>query len=302
MLFQFGRYLLIACSRPGSLPANLQGVWNNSNTPEWHCDYHTNINVQMNYWLAEPANLGECQLPLFDLFTAGIPVHREATRIRFGDVPGFTFQTVYNVFCGTGWEWNMIGSAWIAQHFWEHYAFTQDKDYLRKTAYPFMKQVCEFWEARLKKLPDGRLVVPEGWSPEQGPREDGVSHDQQIVWDLFRNTIEASEALGVDAEFRARLTGNARTPGRPEDRQVGTVAGMDGGSRRSQERPPPHVPPLRRLSGAADLAGANPGIRQGGRRFARGPRRDRRRPPLVDLAVALRDLGAPRRGRQGRVT
>ena len=206
MLFQYGRYLMIGCSRPGSLPANLQGVWNNSNTPEWHCDYHTNINVQMNYWLAEPANLGECHRPLFDLFTAGIPVHREATRIRFGEVPGFTFQTVYNVFCGTGWEWNMIGSAWIAQHFWEHYAFTQDLGYLRKTGYPFMKQACQFWEARLKELPDGRLVVPEGWSPEQGPREDGVSHDQQIVWDLFHNTIEASKALGVDPEMRARLT------------------------------------------------------------------------------------------------
>lgn len=205
MLFQYGRYLLIACSRPGSLPANLQGVWNDSNEPPWHCDYHTNINVQMNYWLAEPANLGECHLPLFDLFTAGIPVHLKATRIRFGEVPGFTFQTVYNVFSGTGWEWNMVGSAWIAQHFWEHYAFTQDIDYLRNTAYPYMKQVCQFWESRLKELPDGSLVVPEGWSPEHGPREDGVSHDQQIVWDLFHNSIEASKALDVDPEFRVRL-------------------------------------------------------------------------------------------------
>jgi len=215
LLFQYGRYLLIACSRPGSLPANLQGVWNHSNTPPWHCDYHTNINVQMNYWLAEPANLGECHLPLFDLFSSGIPVHREATKIRFGDVPGFTFQTVYNVFNGTGWEWNMVGSAWIAQHFWEHFAFSQDLDYLRKTAYPYMKQVCAFWQARLKELPDPsagsgqatRLVVPEGWSPEHGPREDGVSYDQQIVWDLFRNTIEATKALGVDPELRARLAG-----------------------------------------------------------------------------------------------
>ena len=206
LLFQYGRYLLIACSRPGSLPANLQGVWNDSNTPAWHCDYHTNINVQMNYWLAEPANLGECHLPLFDLFSAAVPLHRKASLIRFGDVPGFTMQTVNNIFGGTGWEWNMVGSAWIAQHFWEHYAFTQDKEFLRNTAYPFMKQVCQFWEDRLKKLPDGRLVVPQGWSPEQGPVEDGVSYDQEIVWDLFRNTIEASEALGVDAEFRARLS------------------------------------------------------------------------------------------------
>lgn len=206
MLFQYGRYLLIASSRPGGLPANLQGVWNNSNEPEWHCDYHTNINVEMNYWLAESANLGECHLPLFDLFTAAVPLYRKATLIRFGEVRGFTFQTVNNVFGGCGWMWNMVGSAWIAQHFWEHYAFTQDKEFLRKTAYPFMKQVCHFWEDRLKKLPDGGLVVPDGWSPEQGPVEDGVSYDQEIVWDLFRNTIEASEALGVDAEFRARLS------------------------------------------------------------------------------------------------
>jgi len=206
LLFQYGRYLLIACSRPGSLPANLQGVWNNSNQPPWHCDYHTNINVQMNYWLAEPANLGECQLPLFDLFTAAVPLHRKASLIRFGETPGFTMQTVNNIFGGTGWEWNMVGSAWLAQHFWEHYAFTRDLEYLRKTAYPYMKQVALFWEHRLKELPDGRLVVPEGWSPEHGPREDGVSHDQQIVWDLFQNTIQASKALDVDEAFRARLT------------------------------------------------------------------------------------------------
>jgi alpha-L-fucosidase 2 len=205
LLFQYGRYLLIASSRPGDLPANLQGVWNNSNTPEWHCDYHNNINVQMNYWLAEPANLGECHLPLFDLCTAAAPLWRKATLIRFGEVRGFTSQTVNNVFGGCGWMWNMVGTAWLAQHFWEHYAFTQDKEFLRQTAYPFMKQVCEFWEDRLKKLPDGKLVVPGGWSPEHGPVEDGVSYDQQIVWDLFRNTSEATEALGVDAEFRARL-------------------------------------------------------------------------------------------------
>jgi len=205
MLFQYGRYLLIASSRPGALPANLQGVWNDSNRPAWHCDYHSNINVQMNYWLAEPSNLAECHIPLFDLWTASIPVWRKATHAFFGDVPGFTFQTVNNIFGGCGWRWNVVGSAWHAQHFWEHYAFTQDKEYLRKTAYPFMKQVCQFWEHQLKELPDGRLVVPKGWSPEHGPREDGVSYDQQIIWDLFQNTIEATKALGVDSEFRARI-------------------------------------------------------------------------------------------------
>ncbi len=206
MLFQYGRYLLIASSRPGALPANLQGVWNDSNRPAWHCDYHSNINVQMNYWLAEPANLPECHIPLFDLWTATVPLWRKATHMHFGDVPGFTFQTVNNIFGGCGWRWNLPGSAWHAQHFWEHYAFTQDKKYLRETAYPFMKQVCHFWVDRLKELPDGGLVVPKGWSPEHGPREDGVSYDQQIIWDLFQNTIEATKALGVDSAFRDRIS------------------------------------------------------------------------------------------------
>ena len=207
MLFQYGRYLLIASSRPGALPANLQGVWNDSNRPAWHCDYHSNINVQMNYWLAEPANLAQCHTPLFDLWTATVPVWRKATHMYFGKVRGFTFQTVNNIFGGCGWRWNIVGSAWHAQHFWEHYAFTQDKEFLRKTAYPFIKDVCHFWEDHLKKLPDGRLVVHNGWSPEHGPREDGVSYDQQIIWDLFQNTIEATKALGVDSAFRARITG-----------------------------------------------------------------------------------------------
>jgi len=206
MLFQYGRYLLIASSRPGSLPANLQGAWNDSNRPAWHCDYHSNINVQMNYWLAEPANLAECHIPLFDLWTATVPLWRKATHMHFGEVPGFTFQTVNNIFGGCGWRWNLPGSAWHAQHFWEHYAFTQDKKYLRETAYPFMKQVCHFWIDRLKELPDGGLVVPNGWSPEHGPREDGVSYDQQIIWDLFQNTIEATKALGVDSAFRDRIS------------------------------------------------------------------------------------------------
>jgi len=215
MLFQYGRYLLIASSRPGSLPANLQGVWNDSNRPPWHCDYHTNINVQMNYWLAEPSNLSECHLPLLNYFAAAAPLHREASRVYFGDAPGFTFQTVNNVFGGCGWRWNTVGSAWIAQHFWEHYAFSQDLEYLRETAYPYMKQVCRFWMHQLKEIPDPsarsgqatRLVVPNSWSPEQKhlPREDGVSYAQQLVWDLFQNTIEAMEALDTDSEFRTRL-------------------------------------------------------------------------------------------------
>jgi alpha-L-fucosidase 2 len=206
LLFQFGRYLLIACSRPGSLPANLQGLWNDRNNPPWHADYHSNINLQMNYWPAESANLAECHTPLFYLLTASLEPFREATRKSFGeDVRGFTVRTSHNPFGGMGWKWNLPGSAWYARHFWEHYEFGRDKVFLETVAYPYLKEACHYWEDRLKQLPDGRLVVPNGWSPEHGPVEDGVSYDQQIVWDLFSNTIEASEELGVDADYRKKL-------------------------------------------------------------------------------------------------
>jgi len=206
LLIQYGRYLLIACSRPGTLPANLQGLWNDRNDPPWHGDYHSNINLQMNYWPAETANLPECHTPLFDLLTESIEPFRKATQMAFGDdIRGFTIRTSHNPFGGMGWKWNITASAWYAQHFWEHYAFGRDKKFLETIAYPYLKEVCYYWEDRLKELPDGRLVAPQGWSPEHGPVEDGVSYDQQIIWDLFTNTIEASDELDVDKEFRNKI-------------------------------------------------------------------------------------------------
>lgn len=205
LLFQYGRYLLISSSRPGGLPANLQGLWNNSNTPPWSSDYHSNINLQMNYWLGEPANLADCHQPLLDLVWAMREPSRRATRAAFGDVRGWTARTSHNTVGGHGWKWNVPSSAWYAQHFWEHFAYGQDDEYLRERAYPMMKEVCEFWEDRLKTLPDGKLVVPNGWSPEHGPEEDGCAHDQQIVWDLFSNTIEAADRLGIDRDYREHV-------------------------------------------------------------------------------------------------
>lgn len=206
LLFQYGRYLLIGCSRPGTLPANLQGLWNHTNTAPWHSDYHSNINLQMNYWPAEQTNLAECHTPLFDLLLASLEPFRKATRQSFGeDVRGFTVRTSHNPFGGMGWKWNLPASAWYSRHFWEHYEFGRDKEFLKNVAYPYLKEVCTYWEDRLKELPDGRLVVPDGWSPEHGPTEDGVSYDQQIVWDLLNNTIEAAQELGVDAEYAERL-------------------------------------------------------------------------------------------------
>jgi alpha-L-fucosidase 2 len=211
LLFQYGRYLLISCSRPGGLPANLQGLWNDSNDPPWHSDYHANINIQMNYWLAEPANLAECHPPLFDLIASQLEPWRKATAAekRFTTAScksrGWTVRTSHGINGDEAWQWDMTANAWYCQHFWMHYAFGGDKTWLRNVAYPVMKETCEFWEARLKALPDGRLVVPDGWSPEHGPHEDGVSYSQQIVWDLFNNYVAASEVLGTDAAYRAKI-------------------------------------------------------------------------------------------------
>jgi len=205
ILFQFGRYLLISSSRRPGLPANLQGLWNDSNTPAWASDYHSNINIEMNYWPAEPANLSECHLPFFDLVLEMREPCRKATKAAFGNVRGWTLRTSHNIFGGLGWKWNIPANAWYALHFWEHFSFTRDTNFLRQIAYPMMKEVCQFWEDYLKRLPDGTLVVPNGWSPEHGPREDGVSHDQQIVWDLFTNFIEASQILDSDQEYRNKI-------------------------------------------------------------------------------------------------
>lgn len=205
---QFGRYLLISCSRPGSLPANLQGVWNDSNLPAWAGDYHSNINVEMNYWPAETTNLAECHVPFIDYVSSIREVSSANTQRFFGEeTKGWTLQTMNNS-CGISfWKWNTPGSAWYAQHLWEHYAFGQDKEYLRETAYPVLKEVCQFWEGHLKEREDGKLVAPNGWSPEHGPTEDGVTYDQEIIYDLFTNTIEAADALGDDQEFRDRISG-----------------------------------------------------------------------------------------------
>jgi alpha-L-fucosidase 2 len=114
LFFQYGRYLLISSSRPGSLPANLQGLWNNSNDPPWRSDYHSNINIQMNYWLAEPTNLAECAIPFFDYVNSLRGVRAEATRQHYPNVRGWTVQTENNIFGAGSWRWNPPGSAWYA--------------------------------------------------------------------------------------------------------------------------------------------------------------------------------------------
>ena len=239
LIFNFGRYLMIASSRPGSLPAGLQGIWNARVKAPWGNDYHSNINLQMVYWLPEVGNLPECHLPLLDYLYAMREPFRDATNdylAATGDADrtadGWLVYTSHNPFGGGGWQVNLPGSAWYALHFWEHYAFTHDNHYLRHTAYPVLKELSLYWERHLKTLGkgargfqseykpvdttrypeldsvrEGTLVVPNGWSPEIGPRgEDGVSHDQEIVSALFANTIKAARALGTDKAFAERLS------------------------------------------------------------------------------------------------
>ncbi|MBB6130637.1 glycoside hydrolase family 95 protein [Mucilaginibacter lappiensis] len=213
LLFQYGRYLLISCSRPGGLPANLQGLWNDSNDAAWRSDYHDNINLEMNYWPSEPANLASCSIPLFDLIQSQLVPWRKATAVApelntISGHPtsrGFALRTSHNIFGHTDWKWDKTANAWYCQLLWEHYAFGQEKDYLKRIAYPIMKETCEFWEDHLKALADGTFVVPDGWSPEHGPMEDGVSYNQQIVWDLFNNYVDATSALGIDESYGKKI-------------------------------------------------------------------------------------------------
>ncbi|ONI75444.1 hypothetical protein BWI15_06210 [Kribbella sp. ALI-6-A] len=212
LFFQYGRYLLIASSRDNSpLPANLQGVWNNSTTPPWRSDYHVNINLQMNYWPAETTNLSETTAPLFDFVDALVPPGRVTAKEMFG-ADGWVVHSQTNPFGFTGVIgyplafWMPDAGGWLAQHYWEHYQFTQDKRFLKERAYPLMKELAAFWIDELQVDPrDGKLVVSPSFSPEHGDYSAGAAMPQQIVWDLFTNLSEAAPLVGESAAYRAQL-------------------------------------------------------------------------------------------------
>ena len=211
MVYQYARYLMISCSRPadglGVMPANLQGLWNVKLFPAWRSDYHTDINLQMNYWFVDQANLSECFEPMAQWVNSIREVRKEETRKVLGVERGWLMRSENGIFGGSTWYFQKGDSAWLCNNLWDHYRFTQDEQYLKTIAYPIMKEISEFWIDHLKALPDGTLAAPKGRSPEQGPTDvDGVSYDQQMCWDLFTNTIEAAAVLGVDAELRKQLT------------------------------------------------------------------------------------------------
>ena len=221
LYFQFGRYLLMKSSRPGTMPANLQGIWNEHMNAPWNSDYHTNINVQMNYWPAEPCNLAECHLPLFDWMESIVPSGERTAKVHYG-CRGWVVHHLSNPFGFTTpadgvWGVWPMGAAWLAQHAWEHYAFGQDKDWLARQGYPLIKGAARFVLDFLVEAPPGtpvagKLVPVPSHSPENSFRKpDGTvskftyaaTMDLQICHDVLRNAAEAARVLGTDADFRA---------------------------------------------------------------------------------------------------
>lgn len=204
LYFAYGRYLAIASSRGVALPSNLQGIWNNSSTPAWNSDIHANINVQMNYWPVEVTNLSELHDPFLN-WTINMSNSKEwksyAQHACSGSTAassnGWNLFTENSIFGGTGWwkHQNKVGNAWLCTHLWQHYLYTQDADFLRK-AFPTMKSACQYWMDILK-LVDGKYLCPSEYSPEHGPdNEDGVAYAQQLVAELFANTLDACKVLG----------------------------------------------------------------------------------------------------------
>jgi alpha-L-fucosidase 2 len=220
LLFQYGRYLLISSSRPGTLPANLQGLWTDGLNPPWNSDFHININFQMNYWPTETTNLSELHQPLFYLADKLSQRGAVVARDTFGHRGWLAGHTTDAWFFGsvigkpTYGMWP-VGGAWVCQHLWEHYAFTEDDAYLRKTAYPIMKGAAEFCMDWLVENPEtGLLVSGPSTSPENTFRTPdgkkanltmGPTMDHQIMRNLFQNCLAAAEILNMDPSFQDEL-------------------------------------------------------------------------------------------------
>ncbi|MHC4322823.1 MAG: glycoside hydrolase family 95 protein [Planctomycetota bacterium] len=216
LYFQFGRYLLISSSRPGCMPANLQGIWNEHIKAPWNCDYHININVQMNYWPAEVCNLAECHEPFFDLTDNLRPRGRKTAKDVYG-CRGFVAHHTTDAWFWTSPIGNVqygmwpSGAAWCCQHLWEHYKFGGDRKFLRERAFPIMREAAMFFLDFLVEDPKtGKLVSGPSTSPENRFRTPdgktsnltmGPAMDQQIVYDLFTNCIEAAKILRIDDDF-----------------------------------------------------------------------------------------------------
>src|SRR5699024_37769 len=317
LLFAYGRYLLLSSSRPGGLPANLQGLWNHSNHPQWSSDYHSNINVQMAYWPAEVTGLPETHEALIGWLLASRDALRRATRHTFGPVRGWTARTSQSPWGGNAWEWNTVSSAWYAIHVLEHWDFTRDAEF-----------------ARDRLALRGRGVPVLGGPPHRGGGRHPAGPRRLVPGArpprARRHARPADRARALRTSRRARRGGGGRrdpprraahdrgAARRGEDRRLGPAAGMAGGPRRPRRPPPPHLPPVlplpgqphhpRRARPAAGRAGLPPRalraaavggrLRAAGRRARPRGSRDhgqRRFTTVLDLALAGGALRAARR-------
>jgi alpha-L-fucosidase 2 len=279
LYFQFGRYLLISSSRPGALPANLQGIWADGLQVPWNGDYHSNINVQMNYWPAEVCNLAECHEPLLDWIDSLRPSGRQTAWVHYG-ARGWTVHTISNVFGFTspgehpGWGLFPAAGAWLCQHLWEHYAFGGDRQFLER-AWPILRESAEFYldflvpDPKTGKLVSGPVNSPENtFITPDGQRASlcmGPAMDQQIIWDLFTNVLDAAKVLGIEDEFVARVR-DARA------RLLGPQIGTDG----------------RLLEWSQEFKEAEPGHRHTSHLFALHPGRQITVTGTPELAAAAR--------------
>ncbi|WP_316800598.1 glycosyl hydrolase family 95 catalytic domain-containing protein [Pedobacter frigidisoli] len=211
LYMQYGRYLLISSSRPGTQPANLQGIWNDLLSPPWGSKYTTNINLEMNYWPAENLNLTDLNEPLFQKIK-GLAKNGAKTAKDYYNARGWVLHHNTDLWNGTApinasnhgiW---VTGAGWLSEHLWEHYLFARDERFLRNEAYPLMKEAALFFQDFLVKDPKtGWLISTPSNSPENGGLVAGPTMDHQIIRSLFKNCIDASRLLNVDDAFRAEL-------------------------------------------------------------------------------------------------
>ncbi|WP_201983918.1 glycoside hydrolase family 95 protein [Hymenobacter rubidus] len=214
LYLQYGRYLLISSSRAGGPPANLQGIWNESLTPSWGSKFTTNINLEMNYWPAEVLNLSACATPLFSFIDQLAQTGQTTAKANY-NAPGWVLHHNTDIWAGTApinaanhgiW---VTGAAWLCQPIWEHYQFTQDREFLRQQ-YPVLKEAARFYAAFLVKDPrTGWLISTPSNSPEHGGLVAGPTMDHQIIRELFKTTSAAAKSLGVDTELQQELATKA---------------------------------------------------------------------------------------------
>ncbi|MCX6967852.1 MAG: glycoside hydrolase family 95 protein [Verrucomicrobia bacterium] len=261
LYFQYGRYLLISASRPGGLPSNLQGLWNDQMAPPWFCGWHFDVNAQMMYWGAESANLSECHEPFFDMIDALRVNGRNTARDVYG-CPGFVVSHRTNAWWFTtpvnGLTLWPPGAAWLCQHLWEHYLFTQDTAFLKDRGYPAMKEAAQFFLGWLVTDPrNGKLVSGPSFSPENSfclpgnskptGTDMGPAMDQEIAAEIFDNCLSAAKILGENDAFV-----KAVQAARPK--LAGPTISSDGRLREWSQEYPEREPNHRHLSHLYALA------------------------------------------------